>query len=245
MLRRSFRVGLRLGLLAGVVFALVKLVQSRRPGGEDGPGPTVDDGAWPPMQPEPVTVEPPAQTVPDRLPAVRRSPVESEPRPAAAPSPTPAEAGADAHRPGPEPPATPAVPPMGAVIPPPEPPADTGTDAPTRTGTGPAAAPAPESTQDPKGTKVAKTAKAAKTSKATKKDGSAAAKATNRVRKARRQGWVEPVDDEAPASHPVKAKLSSMLYHLPGMAAYKRTRPDRCYADAEAAEADGFTRAKR
>ena len=244
MLRRSFRVGLRLGLLAGVVFALVKLVQSRRAGGEDGPGPTVDHGDWPPMQPEPVAVEPPAQTVPDRLPAVRRGPVDSEPPPAAAPSPAPAEAGAAAHRPGAEPPATPAVPPMGAVIPPPEPPADTGTDAPT--GTGPAAA-APKGTEAPKGTKAAKTSKAAKKRPPVRQPAgeSAAAKATTRVRKARRQGWVEPVDDEAPGSHPVKAKLSSMLYHLPGMAAYKRTRPDRCYADAEAAEADGFTRAKR
>jgi hypothetical protein len=36
-----------------------------------------------------------------------------------------------------------------------------------------------------------------------------------------------------------------MLYHLPGMAFYGRTHPDRCYFDAETAEADGFTRAKR
>lgn len=57
--------------------------------------------------------------------------------------------------------------------------------------------------------------------------------------------WLEAVDSECPESHPVKAKLSSMLYHLPGMAAYNRTRPDRCYSDAASAEADGFTRAKR
>jgi hypothetical protein len=58
--------------------------------------------------------------------------------------------------------------------------------------------------------------------------------------------WVAP--DEAgacPESHPVKVKLSSRLYHLPGMNAYARTRPDRCYPTAEAAQADGFTRAKR
>jgi hypothetical protein len=47
------------------------------------------------------------------------------------------------------------------------------------------------------------------------------------------------------ASHPVKAKESSRLYHLPGMLAYDRTRPDRCYLSPEAAEADGFARAKR
>jgi hypothetical protein len=58
--------------------------------------------------------------------------------------------------------------------------------------------------------------------------------------------WVaaEP-DGSAPPSHPIKAKLSSRLYHLPGMAAYGRTRPDRCYQTPEAAEADGFARAKR
>jgi hypothetical protein len=48
-----------------------------------------------------------------------------------------------------------------------------------------------------------------------------------------------------PDGYPVKAKLRSRLFHLPGMAAYDRTRPDRCYASAETAEADGFTRARR
>ena len=69
--------------------------------------------------------------------------------------------------------------------------------------------------------------------------------AKTRVRKARRQPWVEPLGKDTPTSHPVKAKLSSMLYHLPGMAFYDRTRPDRCYVDEAAAEADGFIRAKR
>jgi hypothetical protein len=50
---------------------------------------------------------------------------------------------------------------------------------------------------------------------------------------------------DALASHPVKAKESSGLYHMPGMLAYARTRPDRCYPSAEDAEADGFVRAKR
>ena len=58
--------------------------------------------------------------------------------------------------------------------------------------------------------------------------------------------WVGPDESGAcPEGHPVKVKLSSRLYHLPGMAVYARTRPDRCYPTAEAAEADGFTRAKR
>ena len=57
--------------------------------------------------------------------------------------------------------------------------------------------------------------------------------------------WVEPTGRICPPSHPIKAKLTSMLFHLPGMAAYNRTNPDRCYADETAAEQDGVTRARR
>ena len=58
--------------------------------------------------------------------------------------------------------------------------------------------------------------------------------------------WVSPDGDgEPPAGHPVKAKLVSMLYRVPGMPMYNRTVADRCYATPEAAEADGFTRAAR
>lgn len=57
--------------------------------------------------------------------------------------------------------------------------------------------------------------------------------------------WVAPVDGACPPTHLVKAKLASKLYHEPGMFAYDRTRPDRCYLDGPTAEADSFTRAKR
>ncbi len=57
--------------------------------------------------------------------------------------------------------------------------------------------------------------------------------------------WVEPEEDVCPPSHPVKGKLSSGLFHLPGMSAYNRTRPDRCYADETSATEDGLRRAKR
>jgi hypothetical protein len=58
-------------------------------------------------------------------------------------------------------------------------------------------------------------------------------------------GWVEPVDGACPASHPVKAKLASGIYHVPGGQSYERTSPDRCYTDAAAAEADGLRASKR
>ncbi|MEZ5178600.1 MAG: hypothetical protein R2746_10070 [Acidimicrobiales bacterium] len=57
--------------------------------------------------------------------------------------------------------------------------------------------------------------------------------------------WVKPVEGACPEGYPVKAKLSSGIFHLPGMAAYGRTTPDRCYASAEDALADGLRAAKR
>ena len=60
------------------------------------------------------------------------------------------------------------------------------------------------------------------------------------------QAWVEPgTDGSCPVSHPIKGKLSSKIFHLPGMFAYDRTNADRCYATEVAAEADGLHRAKR
>jgi hypothetical protein len=59
-------------------------------------------------------------------------------------------------------------------------------------------------------------------------------------------GWVAPDPGGiCPESHPIKAKLSSKLFHLPGMVAYARTNPDRCYRDEAAAESDGLRKAKR
>jgi hypothetical protein len=55
--------------------------------------------------------------------------------------------------------------------------------------------------------------------------------------------WVEPVDGACPAGHPVKVAASG-IYHVPGGRFYDRTRPQRCYVDAEAAEADGYRAAK-
>ena len=57
--------------------------------------------------------------------------------------------------------------------------------------------------------------------------------------------WKKPnADGSCPKSHPVKAKMASGIFHVPGGANYARTKPDRCYTDAAAAQADGLRAAK-
>ncbi len=57
--------------------------------------------------------------------------------------------------------------------------------------------------------------------------------------------WLEADGGACPASHPVKAKLASGIFHVPGGANYDRTNADRCYISREAAEADGLRPSKR
>jgi hypothetical protein len=169
MVRRTFRVGIRLGLLFGIGFAVFKVLQARRP--SEVPLPAAPPDPWPPV-------------------------------PAPAPKPAPAPVAAPAPKPA-----------VQDLIEGPPP-----------------VAPKP----------VKKAAKATKTTKAVKK----ATKATKAAKKATRD-WVEPQGGVCPLSHPVKAKVASMIFHLPGMLNYTRTRPDRCYATETAAQRDGFTPAKR
>ncbi len=56
--------------------------------------------------------------------------------------------------------------------------------------------------------------------------------------------WASPVDGACPVEFPVKANASSGIFHVPGGRSYARTKPERCYATPEDAEADGFRRAK-
>ena len=56
--------------------------------------------------------------------------------------------------------------------------------------------------------------------------------------------WVAPVDGACPDGYPIKANDNSGIFHVPGGRFYERTAPERCYADADAAEADGYRRAK-
>ena len=57
--------------------------------------------------------------------------------------------------------------------------------------------------------------------------------------------WVGPVDGACPLTHPVKGNANSGIFHLPGGRFYDTTVPERCYRDAEAAEADGMRASKR
>lgn len=59
------------------------------------------------------------------------------------------------------------------------------------------------------------------------------------------QTWAAPSNGTCPPGFPVKAKLRSGIFHVPGGLAYERTNPDRCYPDPTAAEADGLRAAKR
>jgi hypothetical protein len=57
--------------------------------------------------------------------------------------------------------------------------------------------------------------------------------------------WVAPnADGSCPDGFAVKVKVASGIYHVPGGRFHERTRPDRCYATAESAEADGYRRSK-
>jgi outer membrane biosynthesis protein TonB len=246
VISRSLRIGLRLGLLAGVVFALVKLVQSRR----SSPAPNGGDG-WkssPLSSPLPQTAAP-RRTEPARPeqglvePTMLQSLVDRKQR-AADLEGTGDEAEADedaeaAPAPAAAPPAAPPEPPVAA---PPEPPAAAPPEPPAPAPPEPPVAPPVEKAASAK----APAAKAPSGKAPASAAGKAPAGKAGAARKARPPvAFVEPKGGVCPKSHPVKAKVSSFIYHLPGMLAYERTTPDRCYRGPEEAEADGFRRAKR
>jgi len=57
--------------------------------------------------------------------------------------------------------------------------------------------------------------------------------------------WVAANDGVCPQTHPVKAKLSSKIFHTPSARNYSRTKADRCYPDEASAQADGLRPALR
>jgi hypothetical protein len=56
--------------------------------------------------------------------------------------------------------------------------------------------------------------------------------------------WVTPIDGACPSGYPIKGNSNSRIYHVPGGRFYERTVPERCYASATDAEADGYRAAK-
>jgi hypothetical protein len=237
VLRRSFRFGLTLGLLAGIAYALVRAVQSQRE-----PAVAAPPRPWPPLEPEAPRSTPVAHG--SHRAGSSAPPPPERPRPAPAPPAARPTSPPPASDPGPATPTpTPSAPPAPTA---PAAPAD-------RTATPPSTPPAPAAERvAPAASEAATRAvgkKAAQAPKAAKKAGQArkAAKKAGKARKAAKaqRSWVEPADGTCPTSHPVKAKLASKIFHLPGMLNYERTRPDRCYADADAATSDGLRPAKR
>jgi hypothetical protein len=58
-------------------------------------------------------------------------------------------------------------------------------------------------------------------------------------------GWAEPLaDGSCPVGYPIKANDNSGIFHLPDGRFYGRTKPERCYSNAETAVADGYRQAK-
>lgn len=215
---RVLRRFLRIGLLAGVGVGIVKVVKGRK-----AHDPWAD--SW-------VSTGAPGATRPSPAPA-----------PAAAPKPpAPAATGS----------AEVATPPPASAQPP----------APASSGkadleTPPAASPAPPAPD------VASEEGAAGDGPADDEAGEPAPKASGRSSKTSRTGparksptgkaqeppgeriWVAANDGVCPQSHPVKAKLSSKIFHLPGSRNYSRTKADRCYPDETSAQADGLRPALR
>ncbi|MGI8792904.1 MAG: hypothetical protein ACR2H3_06995 [Acidimicrobiales bacterium] len=216
MVRRSFRIGLRLGILLGVFVAVFKVVQSRR--SADPPS----SDSWTPPRPDDSASGSKASSVHQQtastVDAPARRPLDEVGEPIQGVDPT-AAASASASKPSAAVDAKPV----------PEQPA-----------------PAKPSTASKAAASAASTPSKASSKKAGAKMPSAKKSGAKKTAKsATGRGWVEPVGDTCPTSHPLKAKLSSKIFHRPGMLNYDRTNPDRCYADDAAAESDGLRAAKR
>ena len=56
--------------------------------------------------------------------------------------------------------------------------------------------------------------------------------------------WAAPVDGACPDGYPIKGNDNSGIFHVPGGRFYDRTVPERCYATADDALADGYRQAK-
>ncbi|MEY2448275.1 MAG: hypothetical protein QOH79_1751 [Acidimicrobiaceae bacterium] len=192
MIRRSFRIGLWLGLLAGAGIAVSKIFRSKSDHSTAPP-------AWPPLEAAIPTPSP----VPVAEPQIEPVVAAEEP---------------------------------GLIL----------------IGDEPLQEPEPEPVSKPvakkPATKVAappKPAKPAAAAVAKPAPAKPAASAKKVAVKKKLAPWVDPTGTVCPKTHPVKGKLSSMIFQVPGNFAYDRTTPDRCYKSVDAAEDDGLRAAKR
>jgi hypothetical protein len=219
---RLLRRALRLGFLAGIGVGIVKAVRGRK-----APDPWADSwvstGAAGATRPSPAPV--PAAAPKPPAPAASTAPVATPP-PASPKPPAPAApSSADV-----------AAPPPAA----PSPPAPEGAAAESSEGDGEsgdgesgddAGEPAPKASTRPSKPSRTGPARKSPTGRAEEPPGE--------------RLWVQANDGVCPQSHPVKAKLSSKIFHTPGARNYSRTKADRCYPDESSAQADGLRPALR
>jgi hypothetical protein len=260
LIRRSLRIGIRLGLLTGLLFVLFKVVQSRRvrpalPEGDgwgtppDGQSRASDPGLVRPTMPErPIRPRDRAPADDPSLDAPSVAPGPTEPfamvEPDTTAPPTTAAAAAEV--------------PLDAVAQVEAEVDDQLSRAPQAQAAPPPPATSPAAKKRAPAKRAKKTAKKAAGRKATAATAPAARapapkKAARRARGAKAApippegavAWVKAVGGTCPSTHPVKAKMATRIFHLPGMAFYHRVSADRCYADAAAAESDGLRVSKR
>ena len=218
MLRKSFRRGLGLGLLLGAVIAVYRTWEARREIAAPQPQPWTPVSA-PPVQ-TPVSA-PPVQT-PVSAPPVQ-PPVAPPPPERVTPEPEPLvrfeTPEPETSEPEPEPEVTQPLDEVGEPVP-----------------------EVPAAAADNDDITPVKKASPRRAARAAKKKAPATKKAAPVVPA---DPWIDPEGKICPPSHPVKAKLASKIFHVPGGFNYERTVPDRCYQDAGAAEADGLRQSKR
>lgn len=233
MRRLSFRRGLLVGILVGAVAVVARMVSGRGVPAVPAPSPE-----WPPLAP--VAVTPGDPVAPTPTPASRPAPpVEPTPPPPSEPTPP-----SELRPPSSMSAAAPTSGSSSAPLPTPSAPltAHEGTrPAPAPTfGTAPDAAAAAAST-----TPLATPLRPRPDPTRDLATETAAQGRGDEDESTGEPSWVTAEGDTCPTSHPVKAKLSSGIFHLPDDDAYDRTTPDRCYRDAAAAEEDGLRAAKR
>ncbi len=265
MIRRTLRLGVTAGLLAGAAYAAVRALRGgpvpafdadegfRHPppvgrASEPAPLPTPQPVPVPDPSPDPGTEPvPPPVPSPEPLPSPEPAPSPvPEPSPVPSPDPSPLPGPDPSPLPGP----APAAPGEPMPTPPDEPrPAPQGEPMPAPQGE-PMPAPQEEPMPAPQGDGARPVRRRARPIVVRRMAQPADASAEDTVGAAPEatasdRPWVDPVEGACPASHVVKAKLRSGIYHVPGMLNYARTVPDRCYVDVPAAEADGLRPAKR